>query len=231
MGNSLESKKKTVELKSKIREFVFGIQDALISTVGLLAGVYQATQNQQVVIISGFAAAFTGALSMATGSYLSSKAQKEIFEKELRDQQEFVQNEPHRAQEGLLEALAEEGLSRENAYRVVRVFAKQKSVFIRTFQEKVLGIGSANLENPFRGAVVMYLSFMMGAFIPILPYVFLKGQFAFLASVAAAGSSLFLVGAFKNYLARKSISRGGFEFLVVALGSAALGWAIGSFFD
>ena len=81
MSTPLEGKKKTIEVKSQIREFVFGIQDALISTVGLLAGVQTATSNNRYVIISGLVAAFTGALSMATGSYLSSKAQKEIFEK------------------------------------------------------------------------------------------------------------------------------------------------------
>jgi VIT1/CCC1 family predicted Fe2+/Mn2+ transporter len=80
----IQEKKQFIESRARIREFVFGIQDGLISTVGLLAGIQGATENRLVVIIAGFTAMFSGAISMAAGSYLSSAAQKEIFDKELR---------------------------------------------------------------------------------------------------------------------------------------------------
>lgn len=195
MTTLIDSKKKDIEIKGRIREFVFGIQDALISTVGLLTGVEHATSNSRMVVITGLAAAFTGALSMATGSYLSSKAQKEIFDKELKDQEKLITGEPYVAQEGLLNALKEEGLSRENAYRVVNVLAREKSVFLRTFQEKVLGLGSADISNPLQGAIVMYLSFVIGASIPIAPYFFLTSLNARTLSVVGTSLSLFLVAA------------------------------------
>ena len=49
---------------------------------------------------------------MAAGSYLSSGAQKEIFDKELREAEAMAEREPYMAAEGLLKALAEEGLSK-----------------------------------------------------------------------------------------------------------------------
>src|SRR5918999_5575567 len=109
----IEQKKELIEGRARIREFVFGIQDGLISTVGLLAGVQGATENNIVVIITGLTAMFSGAISMAAGSYLSSGAQKEIFDKELADAEQLAENEPYMAAEGLLKALGEEGLSRE----------------------------------------------------------------------------------------------------------------------
>jgi len=36
--DAIQQKKQVIESRSRIREFVFGIQDGLISTVGLLAG-------------------------------------------------------------------------------------------------------------------------------------------------------------------------------------------------
>ena len=43
---AIEQKKELIESRARIREFVFGIQDGLISTVGLLAGVQGATENK-----------------------------------------------------------------------------------------------------------------------------------------------------------------------------------------
>jgi len=77
---AFEEKKEIIESRARIRELVFGIQDGLISTVGLLAGVQGATESATVVIITGLTAMFSGAISMAAGSYLSSNAQKEIFD-------------------------------------------------------------------------------------------------------------------------------------------------------
>src|SRR5678815_6116380 len=102
--DTIQQKKQVIESRSRIREFVFGIQDGLISTVGLLAGVQGATENNVVVIITGLTAMFSGAISMAAGSYLSSSAEKDIFDKELRDAEVLAEKEPYLAAEGLLKA-------------------------------------------------------------------------------------------------------------------------------
>ena len=83
----LGEKKREIERRIRAREFVFGIQDGLISTVGLLSGVSAATQSRRVVLVTGIAAAMTGGISMAVGSYLSTLTERDIFEKELLDQE------------------------------------------------------------------------------------------------------------------------------------------------
>ena len=173
--DAIQQKKQVIESRSRIREFVFGIQDGLISTVGLLAGVQSATESNVVVIVTGFTAMFSGAISMATGSYLSSGAQKDIFDKELADAEKLAASEPYIAAEGLLKALGEEGLSKEQSYRMVKVLLAERNVFMRTFQEKVFGLGSAEINQPFKAALVMGLSFIIGAVIPIVPFIALGG--------------------------------------------------------
>ena len=173
--DDIQQKKQVIESRSRIREFVFGIQDGLISTVGLLAGVQGATENNVVVIVTGFTAMFSGAISMAAGSYLSSLAQKDIFDKEIADAERLADREPYVAAEGLLNALEEEGLSKEHSYRLVKVLLQERSVFLRTFQEKVFGLGSAEVNQPIAAALVMGFSFVVGAFVPISPYIVLSG--------------------------------------------------------
>src|SRR5947199_6975772 len=110
----IQQKKQVIQSRARIREFVFGIQDGLISTVGLLAGVQGATENNIVVIVTGLTAMFSGAISMAAGSYLSSGAQKDIFDKELADAEELAEREPNAAPEGLVNALEQQGWTKEH---------------------------------------------------------------------------------------------------------------------
>jgi VIT1/CCC1 family predicted Fe2+/Mn2+ transporter len=226
---AIEQKKEVIESRARIRELVFGIQDGLISTVGLLAGVQGATESATVVIISGLTAMFSGAISMAAGSYLSSNAQKEIFDKELHEAEILAEKEPYLAAEGLLKSLSQEGLSREQSYGVVKQLLLQEQVFLRTFQEKVFGLGSAELNQPLKAACVMGLSFIVGAVIPILPYLLIHGIGAFYLSVALSALTLFGVGVFKGYLAAKSPALSGIQFFAIAVGAAGLGYLIGLF--
>jgi predicted membrane protein (TIGR00267 family) len=224
---SIQQKKRVIESRSRIREFVFGIQDGLISNVGLLAGIQSATENNLVVIVTGLTAMFSGAISMATGSYLSSGAQKDIFDKEIADAEKLAEREPYIAAEGLLKALGDEGLSKEQSYRMVKALLLERNVFLRTFQEKVFGLGSAEINQPVKAALVMGLSFIVGAVIPIVPYAATSGLKALNLSVLLSALTLFAVGAFKGHLAGQSLWASGFKFFIIAVSAAGLGYLIG----
>jgi vacuolar iron transporter family protein len=225
--DEIQQKKQLVESRARIREFVFGIQDGLISTVGLLAGVQGATENNVVVIITGLTSMFAGAVSMATGSYLSSNAEKQIFDKELREAEQLAEREPYLAAEGLLNALSQEGLKKEQSYRLVKTLSQERTVFLRTFQEKVFGLGTAEINRPLQAALVMGISFVLGAVIPLLPYLLLTGMNALYLSIVLAALTLFSVGVFKGYLAARPLFFSGLEFFFIAVGASLFGYLIG----
>ncbi|MBI5378671.1 MAG: VIT1/CCC1 transporter family protein, partial [Nitrospirae bacterium] len=60
------------------------MNDGLVSTIGFVAGVTAAVMQTRVVLLTGLAEVVAGALSMAIGAYLSTKAQREFFEHEIR---------------------------------------------------------------------------------------------------------------------------------------------------
>ena len=225
--DAIQTKKQIIESRSRIREFVFGIQDGLIGTVGLLAGIQGATENNLVVIVAGFTAMFSGAISMAAGSYLSAGAQKDIFDKEIADAEKLAAREPYIAAEGLLKVLGEEGLSKEQSYRFVKILLQERNVFLRTFQEKVFGLGSAEINRPVQAALVMGLSFIVGAIIPIVPYMIWSGLAPLYVSALLGGITLFGVGVFKGYLAGQSLLVSGGKFFVIAVSAAGLGYLAG----
>jgi len=65
------------EIVDSMREIVFGLEDALVSTLGAITGIAVGTQNTYVVILSGLVILFSEATSMSAGSYLSTKHARE----------------------------------------------------------------------------------------------------------------------------------------------------------
>jgi VIT1/CCC1 family predicted Fe2+/Mn2+ transporter len=53
------------------KSFVFGVEDSLVSTVGLLSGVALAGVSSSTVILTGIVLIFVEAFSMAAGEFLS----------------------------------------------------------------------------------------------------------------------------------------------------------------
>lgn len=137
------------------------------------------------------------------------------------------EKEPYLAAEGLLKALSQEGLKKEQSYRIVKLLSQEERVFLRTLQEKVFGLGTAETNRPLQAALVMGVSFVVGAIIPLLPYLILAGIEALYLSIVLAAATLFSVGVFKGYLAARSLFLSGLEFFFIAVGAAILGYLIG----
>lgn len=61
-----------------LRNFVFGAEDGLVSTVGLLSGVSFAGLGNREIILSGVILILVEAISMAAGTYISEDSEKEL---------------------------------------------------------------------------------------------------------------------------------------------------------
>ena len=66
---------------SVLRNFIFGVEDSLVSTVGLLSGIAITEVSRNYVILTGVVLIFVEAFSMAMGSILSEHSANE-YEKQ-----------------------------------------------------------------------------------------------------------------------------------------------------
>ncbi len=64
-----------------IRNVTFGVEDSLVSTVGLLAGIAWAGVDSRTIVLTGLVLIFVEAFSMAVGSLLSEQSVEEYEEK------------------------------------------------------------------------------------------------------------------------------------------------------
>jgi VIT1/CCC1 family predicted Fe2+/Mn2+ transporter len=68
---------------SNFRNFIFGVEDSLVSTVGLLSGVASADASKATLFLTGLVLIFVEAFSMAAGSFLSERSAAQLEQREV----------------------------------------------------------------------------------------------------------------------------------------------------
>lgn len=61
-----------------LQSAIFGFNDALVSTTGVIVGISTGTNDKQIVILAGVVTILVEALSMGSGQYLSSKSAHQL---------------------------------------------------------------------------------------------------------------------------------------------------------
>ncbi len=211
----------------RLREVVFGAQDGILSTVALVTSVAVAIGDGATVLVAGLAAALAGMISMATGAYLGSRAEQDVQRAEIAREALELEENPAEEFAELVVVLQREGRSFQEASDLASEIAQDKETWLRTLVEKELGITSEETTNPVKDALVMGVSFVVAAMIPILPYLFLTGWSAITVSVAGALVGLFVLGMGKGRMVSKSPLLQGLEILVIGAISAGIGFALG----
>lgn len=223
-------RRRVFERLANVREIVFGIQDGVLTTAGVLAGLSGAVSVRSQVILAALASTAAGALSMGAGAYLGTRAETEVIRTELRRAREEAETQPYIVQESLLDQLGREGLSREAAYRVVRLLSSAPQALYSTTEEKIYGLAGASFGNPVADGLLMGVAFLVGALVPLLPFVLISSVRAgLIAGMATTAAVLFAVGYFieGRLGAQRHPTLAGVRFLAIALGAAGIGYAIG----
>jgi vacuolar iron transporter family protein len=222
-------KRRLFERLSSIREIVFGVQDGVLTTAGVLCGLSGAVSQHSQVALAALASTAAGALSMAAGAYLGARAETEVLHAELELVRVDAAEKPYTVQEGLLDELVKEGLSREAGYRIVRLLSTAPRALESTAEAKMFGLGGSMMGRPALDGVVMGIAFLVGALVPLLPYILITvPRYDLGGALAATALTLFSVGYFEGWLAHRSARwRSGVRFLAIAMGAAAAGYLIG----
>lgn len=224
-----KQKKSFSRLRDVIRDFVFGMEDGLVSNLGLVLGVYVGGAGQFAVILAGLASMFVGAFSMSAGSYLSAKSQREVYEQEIAEATKGLEKNPRRCLEEMKKILESEGLGKKEIAFLFRKSAKfQHPKFVCNYMvQRKVGISKEKLDLPFKNALTMFLSFLFGSSFPIAPFVFLSPPLApYLAAILTV-VVLFLVGWAKTIYTKLNWFKSGIEIVLIGVGAGILGYLVG----
>jgi VIT1/CCC1 family predicted Fe2+/Mn2+ transporter/rubrerythrin len=226
-SREIDRERERVAWMGRLREVVFGVQDGILSTMALVTGVAVAVGEQSIVLVAGFAGALPGMISMATGAFLASRAERDVQRAEIAREAKELEENPAEELAELVVLFQREGKSFADARHLADDIAQDKGMWLRTMVEKELGFSADDTTNPVKDALTMGLAFIVAALIPILPHFFLDGGVAIAISVSAALLGLFALGVGKGFLVHKSPLRQGIEILGVGAISAAVGFGLG----
>jgi VIT1/CCC1 family predicted Fe2+/Mn2+ transporter len=209
-----------------LRNFVFGTSDGLVTVLAFVAGVSASLATRRLVLMAGLAEMFAGAVSMGLGAFLGTRAERDWYERERRREELEVAKIPHLEKEELREIYRKKGLDGETLERVVDAFTANEKRWVDIMMTEELGLTPVD-SSPWSAGLVVGLSYVIAAAVPLLPYAFLVGSAALLASGAITGAALAAVGVAKARLTQRPALRAGIETMLTGLVGSAACWGIG----
>jgi vacuolar iron transporter family protein len=206
-----------------LRPAVFGAMDGVVSNGALISGVAAAGASVHDVILSGFAGLLAGSFSMAVGEWTSVQSQAQLVQAEIAKERAEIARSP-RAEEAELAAIfRHRGLSRELAARVARELSEDPDEAWRIHVREELGVDPDEQPSPYIAGLSSFLTFALGAFVPLLPY--LLGAQTLWWSLLLGAVVLAAMGAAVARFTGRSLWYGGARHL--ALGAVAVAVVFG----
>lgn len=219
-------KEKIADGLQSLRSLIFGLEDGIVSILGLVLGVSAATQNSFLVILAGIAGALPAALSMGAGDFLSSKSKMEVQRSNL----EKISKKALRNNKILLKELEKkylsEGFKKAEIQPWLNALSKNKELLVRKYSEEC-GCIPESFENPSRNALTIVVAFLFGSLVTLLPFFFLPVSTAQSVCFVTASLMLFAIGAVKTKFTQVKWWKSGIEMLVIGLSAAVIGYLIG----
>jgi len=212
-----------------LRAAVLGANDGLVSNTSLVMGVAGAAFSGTAVLLSGLAGLLAGAISMALGEWLSVQSARELHQSQIETEREEILAMPEAEAEELALIYEAKGMAREEAEKAARDVMSDPEAFLETKVREELGIDPNELGgSAWEAAIASFFLFAVGAIIPVMPFFFLAGTAAVLASLGMAAIGLFLLGAVTALVTGTGVVRTGSRSLLLGLVAAGVTYAIGS---
>jgi len=197
-----------------LRDVVLGSSDGLVAVLAFVAGVSATLGARRTILLAGLAEMFAGSASMGLGAFLGSKSEREFYQRELAREKAEIVEMPDEEREEIRQIYEKKGFSGSELEMVVDRITENKDRWLRLMMHEELGFAQRTQTSPLRSGIAMAIAYIVGAAVPILPYVFLEGPAAFALSVVVTLGVLFAVGAVKAQLTQRAWWRAGLEMSV-----------------
>jgi VIT1/CCC1 family predicted Fe2+/Mn2+ transporter len=205
--------RRTLEKQRSVREIVFGVQDGILTTLGIITGVGVAENERSAVFISGFLALLAGSLSMGVGEFLGRKSEREVIAATIAMEKREMAADPQAEFAEQVAYYKLKGFSAEEAQMIVRRLTQHPDIYLYEMMRDEFGIDPREAENSgLRGPVAMGASYACGSLLPILAFLLpLAMGASTLVSLAFAVVGLFAVGYYAGTLSERSPLAKGLE--------------------
>ena len=215
-------------------EFVYGGIDGCVTTFAVVAGAVGADLGGSVIIILGFANLFADGFAMSIGAYLSTKSEKDNYQKHKQVEYWEVENLPEVEKAEIREIYRAKGFEGRLLDEVVEVIVADKDRWVDVMMKEELDMIEEQ-KSPVVMGTVTYVSFILIGLIPLLIYVWdyfapVAGSL-FLWSSVFTGLGFVIIGVMKTYVTQTNAWRGVLETLVLGAIAALVSYFVGDLLE
>jgi VIT1/CCC1 family predicted Fe2+/Mn2+ transporter len=211
-----------------LRAAVLGANDGLVSNLSLVMGVAGAAAAEHTILLTGLAGLVAGACSMAMGEWLSVTSSRELNQRQIASEAAELEQAPEEEKEEMVLIYQAKGLPEPQARALAEQLMSNKQTALDTLVREELGIDPEDLGgSPWNAAAASFALFAVGAIFPVVPFFFLTGSAAILASLALGGLALLLIGAGTSLFTGRNLAISALRQLLIGLAAAGVTWGIG----
>lgn len=213
-----------------IRDAVFGANDGIVTTFAIVAGVAGASLGPFVILALGFANLIADGFSMATGNYLGTRSESNLYQRERAREARAFDSPTHKGEKEVADVLQKKGFAEGDVSTLSKLITKNKEFFLDFIIFERTGLTPSTTGDAIRGAIAMFIAFLLAGVIPLIPYVIMPStnvQATFLWASIFTGLALFIIGAGRTFFTDAPWFKGGFEMLFVGGSAAAISYGIG----
>lgn len=210
------------------RAAVFGISDGLVSNVSLVLGFAGGGVAASVVRLGGVAAAVAGAFSMAAGEWISVSAQNELVQREMGIERLELQKNPEKETLELAAFYEDHGMTREQAIASATEVMHDPERALLVHAREEFGLDPTEMPSAPGAAVLSFVTFLVGALLPVLPWFFGSGAAAAVTSVSIGVVCAAAVGAVLGVSTERSVARSSARQVLVLLVATGATYLIGT---
>lgn len=216
------------ESRQYLRDIILGINDGLVSTFLLVAGVVGGGLTATQVLLTGIAGAVAGMVSMGAGEYIATKSQEQVFTAEMELEIEHLANHRDHERQELRDMFGDMGLDGDDLETVVRIIDGNDDVMLGVMAGLEFGVVATERRNPWLAAGTAGGLFLLGALPSVVPFgIFDDTAVALTVAAVLSGAVLFIVGAGKTVMTKTNAFVSGFENLMIGLIGGGISFTVG----
>ena len=149
-----------------LRAAVLGANDGIVSVSSLVVGVAAAGSSHDAILLAGLAGLTAGAMSMATGEYVSVSSQADTERADIKREKIALKENPHIELEELAGIYETRGLAPETALLVARELTEHDALGAHIRDE--LGLSDVHSANPIQAALASGATFSVAGAVPLV---------------------------------------------------------------
>jgi VIT1/CCC1 family predicted Fe2+/Mn2+ transporter len=217
------------------RDILLGVNDGIISTFLLVAGVAGGGLESTSILLTAIAGTVAGAVAMCAGEFIATKSQNEVLQGEIQLERSHVihhRSEEIQELEGLLEVIGIEPDQVELRQQLLQYYDQNPESLLKVMIALEFGVLDEERRSPVVAGLTNLALFTAGAMPSVVPFCFAESPTnGLIAAAALTVAALMLVGVIKTWATRGNFITAAVENLVIASVGGGLAYGVGALFD